>query len=210
MTTRATTAERRQALPGDSFVHDAAGAVMHAVTIAAPPESVWPWLVQMGAARAGWYSYDWIDNDGRPSATTIVPALQHLTVGDIMPSLPGAMDSFVVAAITPARDLVLTVAAENGSNLASWDFFLEPIGASATRLMVRGRIGALWPGGGDAKLSAAPRPIERVYWLLARIPRWLMIPAAMFGHGLMQARQLQQIKRRAEGAGRIAQSGENP
>jgi hypothetical protein len=112
---------------------------MHAVTISAPPESVWPWLVQMGAGRAGWYSYDRVDNDGRPSATTIIPALQHLKVGDIMPPLPRATESFIVAAITPARDLTLTVEEENGGNLASWEFFLKPIGASATRLMVRGR-----------------------------------------------------------------------
>jgi hypothetical protein len=188
MTTHSTSDERRLVLPGDSFVHDAAGVVMHAVTIAAPPESVWPWLVQMGAGRAGWYSYDWVDNDGRPSITKIIPALQHLIVGDIMPSLPGATDSFVVAAITPPRDLVLTVTAENGSNLVSWEFFLQPIETHSTRLMVRGRVGALWPGGGG-KLSPTPRPIERIYWLLAHIPRWLMIPAAMFGHGLMQARQ---------------------
>jgi hypothetical protein len=153
----------------------------------------------MGAGRAGWYSYDWIDNDGRPSIATIVPALQQLTVGDIMPSLPGATASFVVAAITPARDLVLTVAAENGGNLASWEFFLQPIKTHSTRLIVRGRVGALWPGGGG-KLPPNPRPIERVYRLLAHIPRWLMIPAAMLGHGLMQARQLREIKRRAEGA----------
>ena len=145
MTTRSTSDERRLVLPGDSFVHDAAGVVMHAVTIAAPPETVWPWLVQMGAGRAGWYSYDWVDNDGRPSITKIIPALQHLIVGDIMPSLPGATDSFVVAAITPARDLVLTLTAENGSNLVSWEFFLQPIETHSTRLMVRGRVGALWP-----------------------------------------------------------------
>jgi hypothetical protein len=60
---------------------------MHAVTIAAPPEAVWPWLVQMGSGQTGWYSDDWVDNDGRLSATNIVPELQHLAVGDIMPSL---------------------------------------------------------------------------------------------------------------------------
>ncbi len=183
---------------------------MHAVTIAAPPAALWPWLVQMGSGRAGWYSYDWIDNDGEASADRIVAELQHLCVGDIMPSLKGATDSFVVAAISTDRDLVLTVPAADGSTLASWEFCLEPIEIRSTRLLVRGRIGARWPGGKGEKLPSEPRLIERIYWLLARIPRWLMIPAAVFGHGLMQARQLRQIKRRAEGAGRIAQSGENP
>ena len=198
MFSRPTTNERERVLPGDCVVHDAAGQVMHAVTIAAPPESVWPWLVQMGAGRAGWYSYDWIDNDGRPSSTTIVPALQHLAVGDIMPSLPGATDSFLVAVIQPFRDLVLTVAAADGSALVSWEFLLEPTGTGQTRLIVRDRVSALWPGGDARKSSSSSRPIEKVYRLLARIPRWMMIPAAKFGHGVMQAHQLQGIKHRAE------------
>ena len=82
--------EFRRALPGDVLVPDAAATVMHAATIHAPLECVWPWLVQMGAGRAGWYSYDWVDNDGMPSATGIIPELQHIAPGDIMPSLPGA------------------------------------------------------------------------------------------------------------------------
>ena len=110
---------------------------MHAMTIAAPPDSVWRWLVQMGAGRAGWYSYDWIDNGGRPSATKIVPELQHLAVGDIMPALAGATDAFIVAAIEPSRDLVLTVPAADGSTLVSWEFFLEPIEGRRTRLRRR-------------------------------------------------------------------------
>jgi hypothetical protein len=60
------------------------------------PESVWPWLVQMGSGRAGWYSYDWIDNDGHPSATEIIPEFQRIAPGDVLPSLPGATDSFIV------------------------------------------------------------------------------------------------------------------
>ncbi len=171
---------------------------MHAITIAAPPERVWPWLVQMGSRRAGWYSYDWVDNDGHPSATEIIPALQHLAPGDVMPSLPGAEDSFIVGAVQPERDLVLTVPAAAGGLMVSWEFFLEPLAQRRTRLLVRGRISSQWPGGGAEKPAASPRPIERVYALLARIPRWLMAPVALFGHGVMQARQLRGIKRRAE------------
>ena len=57
MSARATASDRLRPLPGDRFVHDFAGDAMHAVSIAAPSEAVWPWLVQMGAGRAGWYSY---------------------------------------------------------------------------------------------------------------------------------------------------------
>jgi uncharacterized protein YndB with AHSA1/START domain len=196
----ATSEEYRRPLPGDTLVPDAAARVMHAVTIATSPERVWPWLVQMGSGRAGWYSYDWIDNDGHPSATEIIPEFQRIAPGDVLPSLPGATDSFIVAAVDPQRDLVLTVAAPGGSRVVSWEFFLEPLTPGWTRLLVRGRVSSQWPASGAGKPAASPRPIERVYALLARMPRWLMVPAAMFGHGVMQRRQLKGIKRRAEGA----------
>jgi hypothetical protein len=199
---RPTPQERRQALPGDTLIPDAAATVMHAVTIAATPDRVWPWLVQMGSGRAGWYSYDWVDNDSHPSATAIVPSLQDVKPGGALPSLPGAKESFVVATVQPNRDLVLTVPAAGGGLLASWEFFLAPLAQRRTRLLVRGRVSSQWPPGGASKSQASRRPIEWVYALLARIPRWLMVPAATFGHGVMQARQLRGIKRRAEGANR--------
>jgi hypothetical protein len=195
---RATPNERRQSLPGDALIPDAAATVIHAITIAATPERIWPWLVQMGAGRAGWYSYDWVDNDGRPSATEIIPNLQHIVPGDVMPSLRGEKRSFIVHAVQPARDLVLVVPVGAGGFMVTWEFFLEPLALGRTRLLVRGRVSAQWPGGAIATPSARPRFIERVYALLARMPRWLMVPAAMFGHGIMQARQLRGIKRRAE------------
>lgn len=193
-----TRSERRRPLPGDTLIPNSAATVMHAITIDATPESVWPWLVQMGSGRAGWYSYDWVDNDGRPSASEIVPSLQHVVPGDIMPALPGEKRSFIVAAVEPAHNLILVVPAASGGLVVTWDFFLEPLALGRTRLLVRGRVNAQWPAGAMATASARRRPIERVYALLANMPRWLMAPIAKFGHGIMQARQLRGIKRRAE------------
>jgi hypothetical protein len=76
----ATDEEVGAAMPGDDLIPDAASTT-RAISIAAPPEQVWPWLAQLGFGRAGWYSYDWIDNDGQPSADRIIPELQQLQVG---------------------------------------------------------------------------------------------------------------------------------
>jgi len=83
----ATDEEVHRAMPGDDLIPGAASTT-RAIAIAAPPEQVWPWLVQIGYGRAGWYSYDWIDNDGRPSADRILPELQQLGVGDRILMLP--------------------------------------------------------------------------------------------------------------------------
>ena len=131
---------------------------------------------------------------------TVVPQLQHLAPGDVMPSLPGVKDAFVVAVVEAEGDLVLTVPAAGGGLLVSWEFFLEPLARRTTRLLVRGRLSSQWPSGGPGKTSVSPRLIERAYAFLASAPRWLMAPAAKFGHGVMQARQLRGIKQRAEAA----------
>ena len=78
---RPTKDELRRPLPGDALVSNAAATVTHAATIRAPLECVWPWLVQMGAGRAGWYSYDWVDNGGKPSASEVIPASIYCTGG---------------------------------------------------------------------------------------------------------------------------------
>lgn len=171
------------------------------ISIDAGPADIWPWLVQMGSGRGGWYAYDFIDNDGKPSATTVLPALQQIEIGAVMPSLPGADDSFVVASYTPNHDLVLSVPRQDGKAGVSWEFFLQPKRFGGTRLLVRGRVSKAWPTGIQAEAATRPRrPIEFVYALLARIPRRVMIPIALFGHHAMQARQMRGIKRRAEGA----------
>ena len=94
--------------------------------------------------------------------------------------------------------------------MVSWEFFLEPR-ASGARLLVRGRVGAKWPAGVARPPTGPLRPIERVYALLAVMPRWMMAPLAKFGHGVMQRRQLSGIKRRAEdlaGKARVGRAGE--
>jgi hypothetical protein len=84
----ATDAEVNRPLPGDELIPDAASTT-RAISIEAAPEQVWPWLLQIGYGRAGWYSYDWIDNDGHPSAMEVIPELQTVLVGDTIEMVPG-------------------------------------------------------------------------------------------------------------------------
>lgn len=85
----ATAAEVAAHMPGDELVPGAQYHPTRAVTIDAPPATVWPWLVQVGCLRAGWYADDLLDNLGRPSATRIIPELQDLHVGQWVPMGPG-------------------------------------------------------------------------------------------------------------------------
>lgn len=84
----ATPAEVAAPLPGDGLVEKAQYQSTRAISIAAPPEAVWPWLVQVGCLRAGWYSNDLLDNLGHPSATVLIPDLQHIEVGQWVPMSP--------------------------------------------------------------------------------------------------------------------------
>lgn len=127
----ATDAEAHGPLPGDDLLPEAS-ATTRAIAIAAPPATVWPWLLQIGWGRAGWYSYDWIDNDGRPSADTVVADWQHLAVGDRIAMTPDA--GFVVQQLEPPHTLVAL--SDDGST--SWCLHLTPDG-SGSRLVSRFR-----------------------------------------------------------------------
>jgi hypothetical protein len=78
----ATDQEVRAPMPGDDLLAKASFNATRAITIQAPPGAVWPWIVQIGYDRAGWYSYDLFDHGARPSARRILPQLQHPKVGD--------------------------------------------------------------------------------------------------------------------------------
>ena len=202
----ATAAERTRRLPGDSLVPEPTLVSTHAITIDARPEQIWPWLVQMGGGRAGWYSWDRIDNGGVPSACHVVWQLQSIAPGDVMPAVPGATDAFLVAAVDPPRDLVLGVP---DGGVASWEHYLEPLEPDRCRLIARSRVSSGWIAAARNAGRPGQRPsfIEHVYRLIGHLPRPLLLAIAGLGHRLMEARHLRGIKRRAESgaAGRLVE-----
>ena len=128
----ATSEEVTRPLPGDELI-PGAGQATRAISIAATPDEVWPWLVQVGFGKAGWYSYDWIDNDFQPSATRIVPDFQDLAVGDKILMMPTM--GFVVESIDEPHSIVSVL--EDGST--SWCLALYPDEEGSTRLVSRWR-----------------------------------------------------------------------
>ena len=191
--TRATVTECSRPMAGDPLIPTPLGTFTRALTIGAPPQRVWPWLAQMGSGRAGWYSYDFIDNGGAPSSWSILPGHQRVAVGDVFPALPEAKGAFVVSAVDAQRELILTASSPDGELLVTWNFILEPLAAAQTRLIVRARVSPGWP-----PVPAGSRLIERMYRLLAATPKPLMLVLGRIGHGIMEVKMLRGIKRRAE------------
>lgn len=132
----ATPEEVRHPMPGDELVPHPTMCATRGITIDAPTETVWPWLVQMGGyTRAGWYSYDRFDNAGVPSASRIIPELQELAVGDVM--LTSRTKGFAVREIDPGRSLVLDID-WNRSRITSVPM-VSPLADGRTRLVFRVR-----------------------------------------------------------------------
>ncbi len=104
-----------------------------AITVHACPEHVWPWLVQIGFNRAGWYSYDLLDNLGRRSAERVIPELQAIAVGDWIPmsGTPTEQTAFRVAAFEPGRMLLWA------KPDSTWTWLLLPIDGERTRVVSR-------------------------------------------------------------------------
>jgi hypothetical protein len=158
-----------------------------AITIAARPSLVWPWLVQMGQGRGGLYTYEWIENAlGAQihNLDRIDPDLQQLEIGDhirltperYLGRVPGQY--YCVKKIQPNEALVLLQELPTGA-LNSWSFILRPRAAGQTRLIVRGRTSS--PAGFAARFG---RVVELV----------LLEP----GYFMMERGMLRGIKRRAE------------
>lgn len=136
LTWGATGPETLQTLPGDEIVLRPVFAATRSVTIQAAPERIWPWLVQLGTGRAGWYSYDLIDNGARPSAEQIIPGLQNLQPGDLIPISPdGKIGLRVKDLQAPVRMLW-----RDREGRTSWLWMLIPQPDGAVRLITRVRM----------------------------------------------------------------------
>ena len=131
----ATDDDVRRGLPGDELLRPDVPRTTRAISIAAPPADVFPWLRQIGLGRGGWYSYDWIDNDGKPSVDRIDPALAF-DVGDQIEMVPGMGPT--VVAIEPDHAIV------SAGERDAWTLVVEPLDGGS-RLISRWRQD--WPGG---------------------------------------------------------------
>lgn len=137
----ATDAEVSQALPGDDIIPNPRAGWTHVITINAPSSHVWPWIVQIGCRRGGWYSYDLLDNGGQPSAECILPEHQSLNVGDLIPFVPKGDFAVPVAALQPGRAIVVggTMPGSDNPVSVTWAFVVLPDGEMKSRLVSRWR-----------------------------------------------------------------------
>jgi proline iminopeptidase len=186
----ATDAEIAREYPGRELIPDGYRGATMATTIDAPRERVWPWLLQMGYGRAGWYSWDHLDNWGHASAKELHPEWQDVSLGDKLPSMPDNRTWWEVAALEPERFLGLRASVSLGGKPfdprgprpryftdSLWGFLLEDAPGGKTRLVVSG------------------------YWALS--PRWLLPIASVLllepSHWIMQMRQFANLRRLVEG-----------
>ena len=178
--------------PGAGLIGDGRRGGTMATTIEAPPARVWPWLTQMGCDRAGWYSWDRLDNGGLSSAWAVHEEWQSLAVGDRLASTPRGDRWFQVAAVDPERFLALRAPLSLGGHPfdpagprprfyvdSVWCFSLSELGGGRTRLLVSGYAAS--------RPRALTAPADVLFWEPA--------------HCIMQARQLANLKRRAESGG---------
>ena len=204
------------ALPGDTVSPDATTVTTRAIEIAAPPEQVWPWLVQMGYGRGGWYAIDALERAlgvgdflTGGSADRVVPELQDLTLGDRVPLSPEL--HLVVAHLEVAQSLVLVLPA--GPLAWVWSYNLEPTyGPAATPASRSDRASAPHVASGSrgptdrAGRSGSGSDGEVTGTRLLVRTRmgagagWVrpLVPILEVGHLVMELVQLHRLRRRVE------------
>jgi hypothetical protein len=174
----ATIEERRAVLPGDDLMPDARTVTTRAVTIDAPASAVWPWLVQMGQDRAGFYTHNWVERvlrSGIPDVHEVHPEWQHLDPGDLMRTnrdMGGKPMGWPVLAVDPGRSIVVQ---SKSLPVGTYTFVLQPVDDISTRFLVRDR--AAWKG------------MEWLFKVLVYEPL----------HAYMETGLLQGVRQRAQG-----------
>lgn len=185
-------------LPGDERTPDPRVQSTRAITIDAPPDRVWPWIVQMGMGRAGFYTHEWVERplggyyaEGH-SATRIHPEFQDLKVGDLVDY--GGGNLVPVYEIEPLKHLV---------HAEAW--VLRPLPGDRTRLIVRTRgMGFIAPVA-DAIAPDGPPPSRALQFAITHIPGARLVARGLdffFAdplHHYMEVGMLEGIKARAEG-----------
>lgn len=151
----ATDAERGEPRAGDDLVVPADVVMDRAFTVPGDPTTVWPWIVQLGKWRAGWYlpaRFDAVLPRRGRAAIRIVDRWQHLAVDDVIPDYGGRDETFTVARIEPPHVLVYT--SRRGRTDVSWSITLRAVDGE-TRVLLRLRLG----------------PVKRV-WLAETVGGW--------------------------------------
>ncbi|HET6723028.1 MAG TPA: SRPBCC family protein [Chitinophagaceae bacterium] len=166
--------DNKRTLPGDERLNNCKHQATHSIDIEAPPSLVWRYLMQLGCDRAGWYSIDALDNDGKPSIDHIVEGWERRQPGDKLWATPKGDSFFDVYDMEEQKHFILGGESQRlGEPFSStWAFILEPIGCDCTHLVTR------------ARMKSQP-PVKE--WLLGTL--W-MPPI----HAVMQKAQLKHLK----------------
>jgi hypothetical protein len=169
-----TAGERTMLLPGDELVADPRYRVDHGVTIQAPADSVWPWLMQLGQDRGGFYSHDWLERlfgDNVHNASRIHPEWQSLRIGD---RIRAAQPDYLGGKFGQLGWKVLDVRPGRAFVLEGWGaFVLVPVNDSTTRFLIRTR--------GDGRPSLIGVLLGPVSVFVFEPAHFIMQRAMMFG-----------------------------
>lgn len=200
--------EAEEALPGDDVIADANAGETRAITVNAPAAAVWPWLVQLGTGRGGWYSYEGMGMQGQ-SAFKVLPDFQDLKVGDLVPTYPGG--GFVVSRLEPGRALVLyldsNLAREQAAAAKADGAADAPAGKQGRGALMENappiEFAATWAFVLDEQPNGQTRLIERFRFRFGETDQpWTRytLPFMGFGMFVMMRKQLLGIKQRVEAA----------
>lgn len=183
--------------PGDDLSPNATEVSTRAISIDAPADTVWAWLVQIGQDRAGFYSYTWLENLFRcdmPRVDRIVTEWQQRTLGDIIwlarrdryrgeaRQKVVRIDRGRVLSMASPSDWGRLVRRETSPRDGTWTFILVPVDARTTRLIVRSRG------------PEAPTLLGRLFWVMVFEP----------AHFIMERKMLLRIRALAEKSGQLA------